>query len=79
MSFTELELILMGALAVVVYFNQKMSKRLDIHREAHALIMHTIGVVADNKAAFYRNRDGSIGCKSINSLENPHETSQQAR
>lgn len=79
MIFTELELILMGALIVVVYFNQKMSKRLDIHREAHVLILHAIGVVADKKATFYRNRDGSIGCKSTNSTEIIHETSDQTR
>lgn len=78
MTFSDLEVVLMVALAVVVYFNNRLSKRLDIHREAHAVILHTIGVVADNKARFYRNKDGSIGCKSTNSPEKSHETSQQA-
>lgn len=77
MTFTDLEVILMIALAVVVYFNNRLSAKLLIHREAHAVILTAVGAVADNKAQFYRNKDGSVGCRTTNSQENPHETSQQ--
>lgn len=69
MSFTELEVVLMFALAVVVYFNQKLSARLLMHREAHAVILTTIAAVADNKASFYRKADGVIGIKPTHSQE----------
>lgn len=69
MSFTELELILMGAFVVVVVINNRLTKRLDIHREAHAIILHTINAVADKKVAFHREADGSISIKPTNSQE----------
>lgn len=75
MIFTELEIVLGLALAVVVYFNNRLTKKLEIHREAHVVILHTIGAVADKKASFVRHKDGSIGVQTTNSLEKPHGTS----
>ena len=68
----------MIALAVVVYFNNRLSAKLLTHREAYAVILTAAAAVADNKAEFYRNKDGSVGCRTTNSTEKHDETSQQA-
>ena len=77
MTFTDLELVLLSAVIILVAINYSLNKLLKVHREAHVVIMSCINGAADKKAVFYRHADGTIGCKPTNSLEKPHETSQQ--
>lgn len=78
MTFTELELVLLFGLAILLIINHRLSRRLDTHRKAHVIILHTLGEAADKKVTFYRHTDGSIGVKPIHSLENHNGTSIQA-
>jgi hypothetical protein len=77
MTFTDLELVLMASVVVLIVINYSLNKVLNVHRQAHVVIMSCINGVADNKAVFTRGADGTISCKLINSTENSNGTSQQ--
>ncbi len=75
MTFTDLELVLLGAVGAMLFINHKLSKKLDIHREAHAVILHVIKEVADKKARLIRRKDGDIGVEQVNQTEKHNATS----
>ena len=78
MTFTELEAVLLFALVILLAFHFAQRSLIATHRTAHYWMMKVINDAADKKVAFYRTADGAIGVKPIQSMEKPHETSQQA-
>jgi hypothetical protein len=76
MTFTELELVLMLALAVVLMFNYAHNKLLTTYRHSLHIILSMCEDVADGKATMTRNKAGNL---SFTKPENPNGTTQQTR
>lgn len=75
MTFTELETVLLLAVAALVFINFRTSSRFNKLAIEARMMFAIISDVVDKKASLYRGRDGKICINQLTPQEKPNETS----